>query len=368
MFNNRAIYLVLFLFINFTKSIFAQEDSVFTVTYFQTLPKISIRALEAVSEKKVWFAANHGVWGYTEDAGKTWHIDSIKVDTTYPQFRSIAVLNDSTVLLLSVASPGYLFKTTNKGKTWQLVFTNPDKDIFYDCMYFYNSTCGIALADPIGGCCHVIRTSDAGATWTLVDCGNITKPAKGEACFAASNSNIAVYSNNVWFVTGGMRARIFHSDDMGNHFRAYNTPLPEGDKMTGIFSVDFCDNLTGVIAGGNYVKSDSTDVTMAITNNGGVTWKPISSKKPIFGSCIKFRNANEFYITGSDGTYLFNLKSKKITEVKDNTKTALKYNTLRFSPNGKALWLAGNKGTIALVDLKRRNVLHVSPKPRKGIK
>src|ERR1035437_6505673 len=104
------ITILLFICIILCKGIFAQSDSIYNVQYFPTIPKISIRALEAMSESKVWFAANRGVWGYTEDAGKSWHIDSIKVDTVYPHFRSIAVLNDSTVLLLSIESPAYLFK------------------------------------------------------------------------------------------------------------------------------------------------------------------------------------------------------------------------------------------------------------------
>src|SRR6185503_21188708 len=90
------------------------QDTTFSVKYFNTLPHLSIRALEVRSDSCIWFSANHGVWGYTEDAGTTWRVDSIKIDSVYPEFRSMTVLNDSTVLLLSIASPAYLLKTTNK--------------------------------------------------------------------------------------------------------------------------------------------------------------------------------------------------------------------------------------------------------------
>src|ERR1700722_15737855 len=122
--------LLYFISLLFAQHVMAQQVSNFNVSYFHTLPNIHIRALKALSETTAWFASSRGVWGYTEDAGKTWHIDSIKADTSYPQFRSIVVLNDSTVLLLSIASPAYLFKTTNKGKTWKLVYKNTGKDIF----------------------------------------------------------------------------------------------------------------------------------------------------------------------------------------------------------------------------------------------
>ena len=158
-------YKILFVFLFSLTKCFAQKDTVLPATYFSISPNIGIRALEAVSDSKIWFAANHGVWGFTEDAGKTWHIDSIKVDSIFPEFRSIAVLNDSTVLLLSIASPAYLFKTSNKGKTWKLVYKNTNKDIFFDSMKFSDSKNGIAVSDPIGGCIQVITSDDGGETW-----------------------------------------------------------------------------------------------------------------------------------------------------------------------------------------------------------
>ena len=101
---------------------------------YHTLPHISIRALEVLNDSTIWFAANHGVWGYSDNNGTTFHIDSLKADSVYPEFRSIAILNDSTVLLLSIGSPACLFKTSNKGKTWRLVYSNQQKDIFFDSM------------------------------------------------------------------------------------------------------------------------------------------------------------------------------------------------------------------------------------------
>ena len=172
---------------------FSQPEN---IQSFLTLSHISIRALEVINDSTVWFAANHGVWGYIENNGKTWKIDSIKTDSGYPEFRSIAVLNDSTILLLSIGSPSYLFKTTNKGKTWRLVYTNKHKEIFFDSMKFRNEKEGIAIADPIDGCFEIIKTKDGGESWSRLECANIPAALEGEACFAASNSCIAVFENS----------------------------------------------------------------------------------------------------------------------------------------------------------------------------
>lgn len=348
----RNFYLFFFLVIGFTQHIFAQEKLTVAVKYFKTIPNISIRALEAVSDSTAWFSANHGIWGYTENASKTWHIDSIKVDSVYPQFRSIAVLNDSTVLLLSVASPAYMFKTTNKGKAWRLVYKNELKNIFFDCMKFYDSKNGIAIGDPIGGYPYILKTHDQGETWNRINVENIPKADSGEACFAASNSNIACYLNHIWFVTGGMRSRVFHSSDFGYHFEVFDSPISKGGQLTGIFSVDFFNESEGVIGGGNYMLADSGIFSLAATYDGGNTWYPIKTKKPIFCSCVKFRTADAFFVTGSTGTYKCSIKSGAITELTDKSGASLKYNTLRFSPDKKTLWLAGDKGSIARIDMK----------------
>ncbi|MBP9069261.1 MAG: hypothetical protein KBG47_07120 [Bacteroidia bacterium] len=329
------------------KSNFAQEA--LSVNYFNTLPKLSIRALEVLNDNTVWFAANQGVWAYTEDAGKTWHIDSLKVDSVYPQFRSIAVLNDSTVLLLGISSPAYLLKTSNKGKTWKVVYKNAHPKAFFDSMVFYDKKNGFAIGDPINSKITLIRTTDGGDTWMPMDDDKIGSLEEGEACFATSNTNLDIHKNMLWFVTGGKRSRLFYSSNLGKSFLTYNTPIPQGETMAGIFSFDFFNEKLGVAAGGNYDKTDSSIVSLALTKDGGKTWNVIKHTKPFFGSCVRFRNTNEVFITGHDGTFRYNIKNQRTEEIKDTSGESLKFMTLRFSPSGKTLWMAGSNGKIVLV-------------------
>ncbi len=343
----RKEILVIIISIFFFKSSFAQET--LSVSHFNTLPKLSIRALEVVNDKTVWFAANRGVWGYTEDSGRTWHIDSLKVDSIYPQFRSMAVLNDSTVLLLGIASPAYLLKTINKGKTWKVVYKNTHPKAFFDSMVFYDKKNGFALGDPINGKIMLIKTTDAGETWSPLADDKIASLSEGEACFATSNTNIDVHKNMLWFITGGKRSRLFYSNNLGKSFLTYNTPIPQGETMTGLFSFDFFNEKLGIVTGGNYDKTDTSIVSLALTKDGGKTWQVIKHSKPFFGSCLRFRNATDVFITGHDGTFRYDLKKQKMEEIKDAEGESLKFMTLRFSPSGKVAWMAGGNGKIALL-------------------
>jgi photosystem II stability/assembly factor-like uncharacterized protein len=325
-----------------------------SIQTFTTIPRISIRALHAVSDNEAWFAANRGVWGYTEDAGKTWHIDSIRLDTIVPEFRALEVLNDSTVLLMGIASPALIFKTTNKGKTWKIVYRNDHKDIFFDSMKFLDKKNGMVLGDPIDGKWQLIKTENGGDSWDSLTKINLPALETGEAFFAASNSCFDFHNHHCWVGTGGKKSRLIYSSDGGETHSVFETPLPEGSEMTGIFSVDFYDSDNGVVAGGDYDKADTAINAMAITNNGGKSWKEIGFAQPVFGSCVQFLSRNEILITGIPGTFRYHLKSKQLTEIKSNAGETCGFHTLRVSPSKKVIWLAGADGKIGRMELLKK--------------
>jgi photosystem II stability/assembly factor-like uncharacterized protein len=173
----------------------------------------SIRAIVAVNADELLFAGSRGDIGLTEDGGKTWDIEYIKhQDSITPHFRSLAKTS-SSVFALSIANPALLYKISFGEK--KLVYTEENEKVFYDAMTFVDDKTGIAIGDPIGGCTSIIMTNDGGETWNKIDCSNLPEVKEGEASFAASNTNIAFYKNNIWVVTGGTRARVLKSADKG---------------------------------------------------------------------------------------------------------------------------------------------------------
>jgi photosystem II stability/assembly factor-like uncharacterized protein len=327
----------------------AQVTKKYEVEYFQTAPNTQIRTIESVSDSTIWFGAYRGIWGYTEDAGSTWHIDSIKNEKSELNFRSMAVLNDSTVLLMSIASPAYIYKTNNKGKTWKVVYENSHKDAFLDCIKFYDGKNGFALGDPINGCATILYTNDAGETWSNVDCKKIPILNNGEAFFAASNSNMKIMPPNIFIATGGKQTQVWHSKNMGKTYISKSVPLPAGEQMTGIFSLDFYSDQLGVIAGGNYDRKDSIYTCLAITKNAGNTWEVLGFNKAMFGSCVKFIDENSIVITGHSGTAIYNLKTKKYEYLLDQQNQELYFHALNITPNKKHIWLGGRKGMIGRI-------------------
>ena len=82
-------------------------------------------------------------------------------------------------------------------------------------MKFWNESEGIAIGDPVENCMSVIITRDGGNTWEKLPCEILPEVEKGEAAFAASNSNIAVFGNHAWVATGGRKSRVMHTADKG---------------------------------------------------------------------------------------------------------------------------------------------------------
>lgn len=339
-----TLFLISLVFITCSKT----KEKTFELTEFK-IEDISIRAIETLDENTMWFAGSNGKIGFTNDGGKSWNIDSIYFDTLKPEFRSIAI-KDSSIFVLSIASPALLFKSMNKGKDWELVYKEEHPATFYNAMAISKNGFGVAVGDPIEECLSVLITENGGKTWNKIDCEKLPIVADGEAGFAASNSNVNIIEDNVWLVTGGTRARVFHSENRGETWQVYNTPIVKGGQMTGIFSSHFYDIQNGIVIGGDWNKKDTNTQNKAITSDGGRTWTLIADGEgPSYRSSVR-------YIPKSEGKELIAVGIPGISYSNDGGLSWKKisgesYYTIRFSPDGKSAWLAGSE-KIGLMKIK----------------
>ncbi len=266
---------------------------------------LSIRAIEPITKEKIWFAANNGRIGFIDN--KSPKLTNIKYEDILLNFRAIAAIKEA-VFVISIENPAVLYKigfNGNEATNIEEVYVENGPQVFYNAIKFWDDQEGIAMGDPTDNCLSIIITRDGGNTWEKLSCDNLPKTALGEAAFAASNSNISIYKNNVWIVTGGKKARVFHSSDRGDTWKAYETPIIQGASMTGIYSVDFYDDQTGIIFGGNWDRKEFNEGNKAITNDGGKTWRLLSNGRgPGYRSSVKFipgTNGNDIVAVGSPG-------------------------------------------------------------------
>ena len=302
----------------------------------------SIRALEVENDSTCWFAGSKNKFGYTNDYGKTWKENVIKYDTFDLEFRSISVTTNF-IFILSVASPALLFKIDKKTLNYKLVYKETNDKAFYDSMQFWDNENGIAVGDPTANCMSIVLTKDGGNSWKKIVCENLPSSKEGEAAFAASNTNISLVDQIAFIATGGKEANVLVGTNYGKSWKKYKTPIIQGEKMTGIFSVDNLSMDTAIIAGGDWSAKQKTENTMAITKDGGNSWQLIENN-PGYTSCIQFIPKTKTLLTCSTkGIYNSNNFAESWKKVSEEG-----YYTFRISKNGSYLYFSGMNNLMSI--------------------
>lgn len=265
--------------------------------------KMSIRTLYH-EPNKIWYAADQGRFGYVDLATNTVYEKRIVFDSLKPEFRSMAATKDF-VYILSITNPALLYQIHKKSNKAKLVYTERHQKVFYDSMKFWNNDEGIALGDPTEDCFSVLITRDGGRNWQKVSCLSFPKLVDGEAAFAASNTNVVVKGEACWIVSGGKKARVFYSPDKGRSWQVFDTPITQGSQMSGIYTADFYDDKTGIVAGGNYDEPQNNRGNKARTVDGGKIWQLVSDDSGFgYASCIQYApgsNGKEVACVGAMG-------------------------------------------------------------------
>jgi photosystem II stability/assembly factor-like uncharacterized protein len=306
---------------------------------------ISIRAI-LLDNDNLWFSGNKGKYGAINFLSNSKFKGRIELDSLQLEFRSIAQTKDA-IFILSVANPALLYKISKDKTVVKLVYKEENEKVFYDSMQFLDDKFGVAIGDPVANCMNVIITYDGGNSWQKIDCSKLPNTEEGEAAFAASNSNLILKGNKIFMVSGGKKARCFVSEDKGNSWKVYATPIVQGEAMTGIFTADFYDENIGFIAGGNYEKQQDNSNNKAITLDGGKTWKLVAQNEGFgYASCVQFipnTRGNELVSVGGTGLFYSNNRGiswKKLLEDKDLL-------TIRFK-NDSTAYATGNNRIIRL--------------------
>ena len=236
-----------------------------------------LRGISAVSDRVAWASGSGSTVLRTADGGATWA--RLIVTTDQLDFRDIDAIDARTAYVLSIGNgvASRIYKTTDAGASWTLQFKNEDPRAFFDAMSFWDSDHGMVIGDSIDGQFCIMTTDDGGHLWKRVP-ANVLPPAlENEGAFAASGTNIAVFGGSyAWIGTGAAaKARVLRTSDRGRTWKIAETPLVSG-RSAGIFSVAFRDARHGVIVGGNYQKEQEAVDNLAVTSDGGETWRLVN--------------------------------------------------------------------------------------------
>jgi len=300
--------------------------------------KISMRGLSVVNDKVIWVSGSAGTVGKSIDAGGTWTWMTVK-GFEKTDFRDIEAFDAKTAVIMGIADPAYILKTTDGGTTWNVVYENKTKGMFLDAMAFWNDRSGIVIGDPIDDKIFIARTFDGGNTWQTIPEQYYPLTDKGEACFASSGTNVtALNKKEAVFITGGLRSRMFIRD------MKFEMPIVQGKETTGANSVAVKHlkkkNII-IVVGGDFTTKDSTTKNCCITIDGGNSFITPSIPPHGYRSCVEYLKKNNWISCGING----------VDYSKDDGKTWAwiskeGFHVCKKAKKGKAVFFAGN-GKIA---------------------
>ncbi len=223
--------------------------------------------IEALNEMHI--VAGGQVILYTSDGGNSW------TNTFNGPVDAMAFINENIGFASAYASTGYMKKTTNGGKTWQVI-SAPDIGAY--CLTFINDSIGYNAGLNL----VIKKTTDGGNKWK-------------QKIIKDSFLNVWSISEDIAFALGGV---VYKTTDGG---LTWDTAFPYEPGNLGFKSVFFVDSLTGFVG-------TNSSVRIYKTTDAGETWisKTITGitnfSEPIYD--IYFVNKlNGFACTGS-GAFL----------------------------------------------------------------
>lgn len=297
---------------------------------------VSLRGLSVVDNETIWVSGSGGTVALSTDGGKTFAWKKVKGYEKI-DFRDIEAFDKKTAVIMGVGSPAYLLRTTDGGNSWMKVYENTDSTMFLDAMEFWNDMSGIVIGDPQNGRFFIARTFDGGKTWRAIPEKFRPLAAQGEACFAASGTNIRqLKKDEAVFISGGKESNLFIRD------QKIRIPVLQGQESTGANSIAIKKVKTMIVVGGDFNHPADTTGNCAITFDEGKTWTHPQVAPHGYRSCIEFLYKNFWITCGLNGVDISEDNGLQWRLISNKS-----FNAVRKAKRGNAVFLAGSQGKIA---------------------
>jgi photosystem II stability/assembly factor-like uncharacterized protein len=289
-----------------------------------------------------WASGTGGTVLKTTDGGRHWQpcaIPDADKDGATLDFRGVQAWDASTAIVMA-SGPGdksRLYKTTDGCLHWALLYTNPDKNGFWDAIEFWDRQNGKMLGDPVDGQFQVLTTFDGGAHWHAEENSRgLRVNPHTQGAFAASNSSLRLRGPEFpLFGSGGTAgAYVYALASMEQDvlkgcgdptfrlencvreggpemdvWKRYRTPIAGQSESAGIFSIAIRHpserTIVAVAVGGDYKKPDVRTGTAARSLDGGKTWFAASIPPHGYRSTVQWGESIKAWITaGTNGSDL----------------------------------------------------------------
>ena len=178
--------------------------------------------------------------------------------------------------------------------------------------------------------------------WRDIPIANRPIADSGEACFAASGTNIrALDRDEAVFVSGGKKSRVFIRSS------AIELPIVQGKETTGANSISVYDDdkrnrgKRMIVVGGDFNADSSNKKNCFFTDNGGKTWNAPRVPPHGYRSCVEYLSKKDIVTCGLTGVDYSPDGGKNFTWISKES-----FHVCRIAKYGPSVYLAGNNGKV----------------------
>jgi photosystem II stability/assembly factor-like uncharacterized protein len=306
----------------------------------------SLRGIHNAGGGVAWASGTNGTVLRTEDGGYLWQTCNIPPGAEKLDFRGIQAFDENTAIVMS-SGPGdqsRLYKTTDGCQTWHLIFTNPDKEGFWDAIQARDRNVSEVVGDSVDHTLVNQRTGHIIPVWRFNERDDPDSRSSDhffelaadpkEGSFAASNSTLVIGAiphrdpvwSYQWLATQTPSHSYIHREAVEEtqtcepcrmELLRVETPMNQSSPSAGIFSLAFREDRFGVAVGGDYQKPTATMKTAAYSNDSGKSWTLAQIPPRGYRSAVAYDPTQKIWITvGPNGTDISRDDGKNWTPLK----------------------------------------------------
>jgi hypothetical protein len=312
----------------------------------------SFRGLVSVDDEVIWASGSQGTLLRSVDGGQHW--ETIRLPgMDKVELRAIHAWDAQEAIVATAGQPCVILKTKDGGLSWREVYRNVRPESFIDGMKFLNDRDGFVVGDPVDGQWMLLRSYDRGESWQAAARESV-KAVDGEAAFAASNSSIAWLSwNDLVVGLGGSEgiAKVLASMDGGATWGRREVACMQRNASSGVFSLANRGPDVLVAVGGDYLKPERAKDHVAISSDGGRSWRiPTGTLPQGFRSSVAYAemDGRPFWVTVGPTGSEWSHDGEEWTPISEAP-----FHALTVSPTGR-IWAIGNTGQIGELKILER--------------
>lgn len=270
----------------------------------------SLRAIKTF-QKEIWIGGTEGTYIHSMDDGNSWKVQQVPGAENL-DFRDLIIINKNEIIIMSAGpsekNAAKLFKTSDGGLTWDIIFNIKEPNYFFDAITWdFKKNIGLLLSDPIAKQFVIFKILENGKQISEIKLTQFPSLLTNEAAFAASGSSLLWINKKLNIASGGgHHARIFQSTD--SNLKAWKITNSEisADPTSGFFTLAAKNKNHFWVAGGNYLTPQTSKIPILESRNAGKDWAIVQNQLPNNYFIEKIIWSRPYWIiTGPAGSFAY---------------------------------------------------------------